>query len=105
MAVAIVHAAYSKCLQEKGVYNETNQYGWYISSLIEDSRAGASSGKRNEQWLLDAWMVCVVECEMNNVISLGCRLGMSSSIQQEINTVKNDKAHILEGLDTTSETG
>ena len=48
MAVAIVHAAYSKCLQEKGVYNETNQYGWYIS-LIEDSRAGASSGKRNEQ--------------------------------------------------------
>lgn len=50
-------------------------------------------------------MVCVVECEMNNVISLGCRLGMSSSIQQEINTVKNDKAHILEGLDTTSETG
>jgi len=49
MAVAIVHAAYSKCLQEKGVYNETNQYGWYISSLIEDSRAGASSDNKNEQ--------------------------------------------------------
>lgn len=49
MAVAIVHAADSKCLQEKGVYNKTNQYGWYISSLIEDSRAGASSDNKNEQ--------------------------------------------------------
>lgn len=49
MAVAIVHVVCSKCSQEKSVYNETNQYGWYISSIIEDSRAGASSGKRNEQ--------------------------------------------------------
>lgn len=49
MAVAIVHVVCSKCSQEKSVYNETNQCRWYISSLIEDSRAGASSDNKNEQ--------------------------------------------------------